>query len=101
MNIPSRALPAVVPEGFGTAIPSNPTELLKFLKQQKQKNNALANSSKITGAGHEVNISMDRLKKQDIEREMFETRQMQIEDNFQHRQAKFELMKSLEENITM
>ena len=27
--------PQHVPEGFGTAIPTNPAELLKFLQQQK------------------------------------------------------------------
>ncbi len=76
----------VVPEGFGTAIPSSPAELLKFIQAQKQiKVNASNQNLKhhrhnASGIFHAQDISQERLKKQDTEREKYECIQMQQED---------------------
>jgi hypothetical protein len=91
----------IVPEGFGTAIPSNPTELLKFLKKQKQHQPKSTASSKKSHSNHDVDISMERVKKQEREREMFETQRMELEDNVSHRQDNLQRLKRMEENLQM
>lgn len=83
-----RGAPAIVPEGFGTAIPSNPAELMKFLQQQRQMQKAAASSTDVKKAaiqqsstgGHHHTLSEERLKKQEHDREDYESRLMQMED---------------------
>ncbi len=96
----------VVPEGFGTAIPSTPGELMKFLQQQRQKaassaldvKNIATLNSQIGGAYH--SLSEERLKKQEQERENYETRLMQLEDYiFKHEGN--ERIKRIEERLKM
>jgi ankyrin repeat protein len=71
MNLQTIKANGVVPEGFGTAIPSNPIELLKYL-QQKQKEQHRGH--------HTEDVYEERLKKQDSERETYEAIQMDQED---------------------
>lgn len=104
-----------VPEGFGTAIPTNPTELLKFLQTQKAQRAAhnasrqdvksFATSSHHSfGQDHQHSnangLAADRMKKQDVERENFEIRQMALEDYIYKEEGKLR-MRLAEERLKM
>jgi hypothetical protein len=87
MATSQRGGPAIIPEGFGTAIPSNPAELMKFLQRQRQQQKAAASaidvkrvSTDTLGQSHHNTLSQERLKKQEHERENYESRLMQLED---------------------
>jgi ankyrin repeat protein len=66
----------IVPEAFGTAIPSSPAELLKFIQHQQH---VKAHESQNTENG---DIYQERIRKQEAERENYESFQMEREDIF-------------------
>eukprot|EP01040_Poterioochromonas_malhamensis_P008962 gene8962-9702_t len=75
-NLANQQANNVVPEAFGTAIPSNPADLLKFIQLQKQQQKLQSNQT----SNESQDIAQERLKKQDHEREKYELVAMGQED---------------------
>jgi hypothetical protein len=116
----SSALPAstahrgtvAIPEAFGTAIPSNPAELMKFLQLQKQLKASLSTadvrrlpsaqhlSTTLTAHPQQQSLSTERLKKQEMDRETYENKLMQLED-YVFRLEGVERLKRIEDGLKM
>lgn len=72
---------AAVPEGFGSAIPSNSHDLLQFIKRQKlSKQSGSALRSCGPNVGQTGDLAHERLKMLDEQREQLELRMMYRED---------------------
>lgn len=72
---------AAVPEAFGSAIPTNTKDLLKFIKRQKlNKQSGASLKEGSTSNGITGNLSKERLKMLDEQREHLEMRLMELED---------------------
>lgn len=74
--------PAFVPEGFGSAIPTNSKDLLKFIRKQKLNKQSGTSLHSSSNAGLVGNLSKERLKMLDEQREAMELQMMASEDYF-------------------
>lgn len=89
----------VVPDAFGNAIPTNSKDLLKYIRAQKlNKHSGTSLNQKAATNGQIGNLTKERLKMLDEQRETLELRMMAREDHLwlSHEAARMERLNELE-----
>ena len=88
----------VVPEAFGNAIPTNSKDIMKFIRAQKLNKQSGTSLKGAVASGTTGNLSKERLKMLDEQREQLEVRMMTKEDYTVNPNEKHRLLRVEEYN---
>lgn len=83
----------IVPEAFGNAIPTNSKDLLKFIRAQKLNKQSGTSLKNGASSGMTGNLTKERLKMLDEQREQLEMRLMKLEDYYSDPLEKHRLLR--------